>query len=135
MILAVAFVALHYLPIPVFRILSPTETLSATVAPVPLSLAREEGCHIFLSPHEGGRWALLAFASALTFALPGLEESAELSDGSACETSPGPLCCSHLHIDVMRCLGLRHSSYGLFWELLGATVGRGGARVSFLLVL
>ena len=127
MLLTIALVTLHYLSIPVSRILSPTETLSAAVAPIPLSLAREEGCHIFLSPHEGGRWALLAFASALTFTLPGLEESAELSDGSACEASPSPLCCPHLHVDVMSCFGLRHSSNGLFWELFGATVGRGGA--------
>ena len=127
MLLTIAFVALHYLPIPVSWILSPTETLSAAVAPVPLSLAREEGCHLILRPHEGVGRALLAFASALTFALPGLEESAELSDGSACEASPGPLCSPHLHIDVMSCFGLRHSSNGLFWELFGATIGRGGA--------
>ena len=127
MLITVAFVALHYLSIPVSRILSPTETLSAAVAPIPLSLAREEGCHIFLRPHEGGRRALLAFASALTFALPGLEESAELSDGSACEASPGSLGSPHLHVDVVSCVGRRHSSNGLFWELFGATVGRGGA--------
>ena len=127
MLIAITFVTLHYLPISVLRILPPTETLSAAVAPIPLSLAREEGCHIVLRPHEGGGRAFLAFASALTFALPGLEESAELSDGSACEASPGPLGSPHLHVDVVSCFGLRHSSNGLFWELFGATVGRGGA--------
>ena len=127
MFIALTFMALHNLTVSTLRILSSTETLSATVAPIPLSLAREEGCHIILGPHEGGRGALLALAFALTFALPGLEESAELSDGSACEASPGPLGSPHLHVDVVSCFGLRHSSNGLFWELFGATVRRGGA--------
>ena len=126
-LIAVAFVTLHNLSISVLRVLPPTETFSATVAPLPLSLVREEGCHIFLRPHEGAARAFLAFIIALAFALPGLEESAELTDGSACEASPGSLGSPHLHVDVVSCVGRRHSSNGLFWELFGATVGRGGA--------
>ena len=125
-LIAVAFVTPHYLPISVLWILPPTEALSAAVAPIPLSLAREEGCHIFLRPHEGVARAFLAFALALAFTLPGLEESAELTDGSACEASPGSLGSPHLHVDVVSCVGRRHSSNGLFWELFGTAVRGGG---------
>ena len=126
-LIALAFVTPHDLSTSVLRVLPPTETLSAAVAPITLSFAREEGCHIFLRPHEGVARAFLAFVLALAFTLPGLEESAELKDGSACEASPGSLGSPHLHVDVVSCVGRRHSSNGMFWELFGATIGRGGA--------
>ena len=88
--ITLTLVTLHNLTIPVLRILPPTETLSAAVAPITLSFSREKGSHIFLRPHEGIARAFLAFPLALAFALPGLEESTELVDGSASEASPSP---------------------------------------------
>ena len=114
--------ALHDLTVSALWVLPPTETLSAAVAPITLSLSREEGSHIFLRPHEGVARAFLALALALAFALPGLEESVELTDGSACETSPGSLGSPHLHVDVVGCIGRRHSSNSLFWKLFSAAV-------------
>ena len=120
--ITLALVTLHDLTVSALWVLPPTETLSAAVAPITLSLSREEGGHIFLRPHEGTARAFLAFTPALAFALPGLEESTELADGSASEASPSPFGSPHLHINVVGCIGRRHSSNSLFWMLFCAAV-------------
>ena len=114
----------HDLTVSVPWVLPTTGPFAATVDRIAFTFSNEKGCHIFLRPHEGLARASLALALAL--ALPGrqgiLEEPTKLADGSAGEATPSPFGSSHLHKNVMGCIGRRHTRNNWFGELLGTAV-------------